>query len=798
MAQSSAVTTQGRDFWLMFLSNNNSDDWGHRTIVMVGEDSATVTISAPRTGWSTTVTLAAGESQQVEVNSINLGYHVTSTSDIVVYASNYMGATFDIATVYPTPTLRSHYMIQCYEDVGQFALDAEIGILAVEDNTLVILHTPSGQNQIFTLMTGESRILSNYRDYQGPDHINGTITGTTVETADGKPLAVFQGNLCSMVGYSACDHLFEQSVPTDYWGRAFIVVPIAGRESDDVVKVTSLANYCRVAVNDTFACLLDAGESHLIRRRDAYKISAMKPVTVCMYMSGDADTTHWGSTLFIGDPSAVIIPPIEQSLQHTVLDVISTSISKQHYTNIVVQACSVDSMLLDGVPIGSAFIPFDNQYSYAQLSLIPGIHTLSNHNGLFQAWFYGMGPFESYAYIAGMALMNYDHAIFLNGEEVAYEAHFCAGDSVLAELHTGNGFDDTRWYLDDTLLETTALQLPLYFDSAGFHTLKALLHGDCCQQWCDSLEVTLYIHPTYSFTELVRFCEGTPYPWHDTMLFEASTYSDSLSTAAGCDSVFSLHLEAMSVPTLGIDVDADCYSHTYRLTAQHLDTLEWVNMRWSTNPDIPMLHGHEGDSVIEITPSVRTIVTLHAEVECPTDSVVTLMPIVWPVARINVTPERLLLGRHEAFDAYDVSLDATRRKWTVDGMPLDDTGNPLHYPILDIKDSIEIVLTASNDYCSDTASTVIPIINEGIYAPNIFTPEQGSNNRFTIFSPKEIDGELAIYNREGLLVFTTADLVTGWDGQGSPQGAYVWHLRYRYAHSPQRWHTAVGTVTLLR
>lgn len=797
--QPSAVTTQGRDFWLMFLSNYNLDTYAYRSIVMVGEDSATVTISTPRTGWSTTLTLAAGEAQQVEANEINLGYHITSTSDIAVYASNFITATFDIATVYPTPTLRSHYMVQCYEDVGQFEPDAEIGILAVEDNTVVTLHTPSGQAQTFTLMTGESRLLSNHHEYQGSDRINGTMTGTTVEAADGKPLAVFQGNICSCVDESACDHLFEQSVPTDYWGRAFIVVPIAGRMSDDVVKVTSLANYCRVAVNDTFACLLDAGESYLIRRRDAYKISTMKPVTVSMYLSGDADTTHWGSnTLCIGDPAAVIIPPLEQSLQRTVLNVISTERSNRHYSNIVAQTCSIDSMLLDGAPVGSSFIPFDDQYSYAQLSLTPGVHILSNSIGLFQAWFYGMGPWESYAYIAGMALADYSHALLFNGEEIAFEAHLCVGDSGMAELQTGNSSSDTRWYLDDTLLGTTALQLPLHFDTVGTHTLKALLHGDCCQQWCDSLEVSLFVHPKYSFTEHVRFCEGNPYSWHDTILFVAGTYSDSLSTAAGCDSAFTLHLEAMSKPTLGIDMEADCFSHTYRLTAQHFDTLEWHNMRWIAVPDDPTLHGHEGDSVIDLSPSTRTAVTLHAEVECPADSTIELTPIVWPVAQLSIRPEHILLGRQTAFDAYDVSLNATGREWEVDGIPMSDNSNPLHYSIADIADSIVVVLTATNDYCRDTTRAVVQIFNDGLYAPNVFTPGQETNNRFTVYSAEELDGELVIFNREGLRVFQTTDLLAGWDGQGSPQGAYVWHLHYRFAHSPERWHTAVGTVTLLR
>lgn len=798
LAQQQAVTTQGRDFWLVFLPNITNH--AQRSIVVAAEEAATVTIAMPIHGWDTTMVIEAGEMAQINVDNRNVGYHVTSTSDVVVYASNYIEWSFDIATVYPTSVLRSHYMVQCYANEEQNEAESEIGIVAVEDNTHVTLQTPSGAIvRSFTMMAGQVELYGNTDDFTGASHLSGNMTGITIEADDGKPLAVFQGNKCMSVGLSACDHLYEQSVPTDYWGREFIVVPIAGRLSYDVVRITSLEDFCRVAVNDTFAVMLDAGESYSICRNDIYKISAMKPVTVCLYMSGDADSAHLADVnLIIGDPSAVIIPPLEQSLQHTIFHAYNTFLSNLHYANIVVKGCATDGMLLDGEAIGWAFTPFNDEYSYAQLSVSPGIHTLSNNMGLFQAWFYGMGQFESYAYIAGMAMTDFDHKLFIDSMEVNDVSYLCAGDSILAKLQTSNGFRDTRWYLDDTLLETTALQLPLYFDSAGNHTLKALLHGDCCQQWCDSLEVTLQVHPYYSFEEEVRFCEGTPYPWHDTVLFEAGIYSDSLSTVAGCDSVFSLHLEALNVPQPGIAVETDCFDHIYRLSAEHLDTLQWNTLQWSFVPDIAALHGHESDSVIEFSPYATTIVTLHVESDCPADSVMMLNPIVWPVAKLSVRPELLLLGKQSSFDAYDVSLDATSREWEVNGVTLDDVSNPLHYDVKDLADSILVVLTAVNDYCHDTASAVVRIVNKGLYIPNVFTPGESSNNRFTVVASDEIEGELTIYNREGLLVFQTADLSTGWDGSGCIQGAYVWHLHYRYTHAPKEWHKAVGTVTLLR
>lgn len=245
-------------------------------------------------------------------------------------------------------------------------------------------------------------------------------------------------------------------------------------------------------------------------------------------------------------------------------------------------------------------------------------------------------------------------------------------------------------------------------------------------------------------------------------------------------------------------MNTDCFCQTYRLSTQHFDTSEWHNMQWSTVPDIPELHGHERGSVIELSPTAITYVTLHAEAECPTDSTITLKPITWPVAEMTVEPKLIQFDKQNSFEAYDISANTSNREWAVNGKTLAFTGNPLHYTIQEVSDSIVVVLTAMNDYCSDTASAVIHIINEGIYVPNVFTPGEDINNRFTIAAAEEIEGELTIYNREGLRVFHTNDLATGWDGSSCAQGAYVWHLKYRYLHTPNRWQKAVGTVTLLR
>ncbi len=716
-AQPSTATTQGRDFWLTFMLQY--DGTGSRSLLFSGKEGITVAVGASN-GWGDTLVIDASCVMSLDVPDLQgIVFHVTADDDISVYARNYLDMTYDIATVYPTQSLGCNYMAQTYDLlVYPPAYGPELAVVAIEDSTQVTVEPRDGTAQTVTLQAG--RVAYFYWEEDMAGYImDGKMSGTRVYSQAGKPIAVFQGSQCAHVGHSACDHIFEQSVPIEFWGRQFIVVPIAGRvwetvnPAKDVVRILSATASNHVSINDT-TIVLNAGEYIDTSISTVFSIEAWDSVSVCMYMGGGLLE---GTDIYVGDPSSIIIPPVEQGAQSSTFAVTNTEMSTFHYANVVSKSCYVPGITLDGTPVDTAFHAFDDTWSYAQLSLEQGTHTLSSEYGTLNAWLYGMGPVESYGYIAAMGLQQPDLQLLVNGVPVTNTADVCQGDNILVELRTGTSFRDTRWRLDGDTLLSGNLTVQFSFADTGHHTLQAMLHGDCCQRWCDSLQVTLRVRPAYSSVEADRFCEGTAYHWRDTVLHTAGNYTDSMTTVAGCDSVFVLQLEAKKVPQLGIGVETDLAGHTYRLTAQHFDTLVWTAMHWSTVPDYPELQGHENDIVIDISPAAITYATLHAEVECPADSTVVLVPLEWP---------------------------------------------------------------------------------EVIYAPSIFTPGQDINNRFAISSPLEIDGELTIYNREGLQIFSTAHLSEGWDGGNWPQGAYVWHLRYRYLYSPKRWHTAIGTVTLLR
>ena len=122
------------------------------------------------------------------------------------------------------------------------------------------------------------------------------------------------------------------------------------------------------------------------------------------------------------------------------------------------------------------------------------------------------------------------------------------------------------------------------------------------------------------------------------------------------------------------------------------------------------------------------------------------------------------------------------------------------YPL---PDSIGITLTSCNRYncCSDTTFK-IPCRIRSLWFPNVFTPDSESNNLFRCFTSRNIiEFEIDIYNRWGLIIWSSTDIQQGWDGRRSdgtpcPQDAYVYRWHWRDADGDAK--SGVGTVTLIR
>ena len=157
---------------------------------------------------------------------------------------------------------------------------------------------------------------------------------------------------------------------------------------------------------------------------------------------------------------------------------------------------------------------------------------------------------------------------------------------------------------------------------------------------------------------------------------------------------------------------------------------------------------------------------------------------------------------HPVVTLHDCSPDRYSSTWVFsDGYTLNGERARRQF-VHPLPDTVTVTLRSCNRYgcCADTTIGFRPLIRS-VWFPNVFIPDGEQNNRFgAVTSCQVAEFELFVYNRWGLLVYHTTDILALWDGtrDGVPlsQGAYAyrWYLKDVYG---DRW-SGTGTVTLLR
>ena len=348
----------------------------------------------------------------------NTGFHVTASDTISLYAITQGNPNLEYTNIIPTHVLRSDYMVQSYP-ADRYS--SEFVIVAAENNVTVTIQQRGNSSDGHT--TGDIyniTIPQAGQVYQLLSTIPGDLSGTRITAQNNKKIAVFNGDQCIYVPNQptgrSCDHVVEQAMPVDYWGRRFIAV--ASRSARvDYVRVTALNNNCAITVNGNLVATIGGGDTYEYRMSSTTSIDDIRtsqPAMAYIYFpSLDAQGD--------GDPSMTTIVPIEQRLQHMNFPIISSRNVHSHYANIICKTTSVNSMLLDGNPVGTLFTPIANapDFSYLRQSLSVGSHSITNlDTSGYIAYIYGFGPRVSYGYSMGYAcrtLYMRDSALHANG-----------------------------------------------------------------------------------------------------------------------------------------------------------------------------------------------------------------------------------------------------------------------------------------------------------------------------------------------------------------------------------------------
>ena len=283
-SQHQSVTTQGTEFWAVFMLNGShtvGDSGLELSLMVTSKRACSVTVRNPNSTWTNTFNVGANSTykfviptsqhSQCYINSptssaVNKGLLITSTDTISLYSSNFASASFDGSIILPTTALGNEYIIQAYPPTlvgyeSQSESRTEFSVTAIEDGTIVDINpsvlcytsasaTTSSPFTI-TLNRGQSAFIKSTSF-----GASGNLSGTTVVARDCKKIAVFNGNNTTQVptgNYG--DHIFEQAFPVTSWGKKFVITntlqnSTTGR-SKDCIRVTASANNTTIRKNNT-------------------------------------------------------------------------------------------------------------------------------------------------------------------------------------------------------------------------------------------------------------------------------------------------------------------------------------------------------------------------------------------------------------------------------------------------------------------------------------------------------------------------------------------------------------------
>ncbi len=365
--------------------------------------------------------------------------HVYSDDPIICYGVTRYHYTSDGFLALPVNSFGKEYIVASYSDptTNEFQwLPSYTSVVAAYDNTSVRFTLggtettltkgglQSGEYSDFSMNKGDVLVVSGYGAFAD-------LSGSKV--ISNKPVGVISGNFCAYVpsdkGY--CDYIIEMELPTDTWGRDYLVTPIKNRKNNSILKIfpkegnTNIYRDSVLIANITNAGgVLGLGYIE-IRADDGNPsnvvISGDKQISVTQYNTGQEDDD------VASDPFQLVLTPIEQFQKEIIFNTPGIKGGfgfSQNFINIVYETEN-QSIIPDDLEIGTVL---DSQVIWQQINSISsvsypfaieiggkkyssvtvqlsgdGVYRIKSNND-FTAYAYGFSDYDSYGFPTSVIL----------------------------------------------------------------------------------------------------------------------------------------------------------------------------------------------------------------------------------------------------------------------------------------------------------------------------------------------------------------------------------------------------------
>ncbi|XP_061171858.1 uncharacterized protein LOC133181356 [Saccostrea echinata] len=384
-----------------------------------------VSVTSPR--WSSpsiseSFTVTVGTVKQVLVNNAlrmtgsgksTKGIRITGSDEIMVYGINKETNSNDGFLGLPTDVLGMTYYVVTYWPSDR---NTEILVVGVHDSTSVTVQF--GPNTGLNVTYGNRNYYKNdkltttlHSYYTWQIQAPGDLSGSKI-TAN-KVISVYSGNILTKIATGTRDHIVEQHVPVEKWGKTFATVPIPGQTIGDYFRFVASEYDTRVTVNglnngasftETFTL---STASAWVQKEYSSKfyslITATKPIYVMQFSKSQAC-----SSCNVADPAMIIIPPIEQYASDYVFTTPKKSTgSYSNYFMFVVKASEKSGIRVDGSAVSPTYNNYPGgQYVGGYIALSDGTHEIRHisPNVVFMGVLYGRAQYESYGFPSGMRM----------------------------------------------------------------------------------------------------------------------------------------------------------------------------------------------------------------------------------------------------------------------------------------------------------------------------------------------------------------------------------------------------------
>lgn len=488
------------------------------------------------------------------------------------------------------------------------------------------------------------------------------------------------------------------------------------------------------------------------------------------------------------------------------------------FTNINHSMCPGDSVLAGGAWQTTAGTYYDTLTSTSNcdsiiattVAITPVILTNINHSmcagdSLFVAgaWQHTAGVYPDSLQSSGGCDSVVNHTLSVIQPTTTTINHtLCYGDSILIAgtwHHVSGTYTDSLTSAAsgcDSIVQHNVVVLPqintsttvticsgdsLLVGGAWQHTAGTYTNTYTAQNGCDSLRITnLVVAAPAMISQVKTICQGDSLFLAGAWQHLPGMYNDTLTTAAGCDSILStvLLVNASLVFSLGPDT-ALCEGQSMTLNPG----ISGANYQWQNNSTNP---------TFTVTSSGTYWVEINAGACKGRD---TIQVTVNPVPVFTLGPDKSLCpGETITLDAY---IPNAAYDWF----------NHDHGSSFQVSNAGTYWVDVSLKDCSVSDTIHIDFNNPNcacrVDVPNAFSPNKDKlNDEFGIINEKGVELlDFKIYNRFGQLVFKAAGVYDAWDGnyelEPAEIGTYYYLIKYRCTYTGKEY-LMKGDVTLVR